>query len=180
MKKLLLTAIIGTTVLIAATIKTSYRATNQSITVTHLNSLVNSTSQTTGIWSSAYVDNATTLDVDEQVYVQITTATSAVSSSGTYSVYAYGCIGGTTTCTDGVSGIEGTISLTNPTNLIKLGSCNAVAISTAYTCGPFSIAGAFGGTMPARWGIVVQNLTGASLSATGNAVTYDAVQMTSN
>lgn len=180
-KRFLLIASISVLVAAAATIKTAYRATNTALVVTHLASLANSTTQSTGIWASAYVDNTVNLDVDEQVYVTITTGASGVNSSGTFSVYAYGCLGGTTTCTDGVSGSEtSTVTLTNPTNLVKLSSCNAVANSTAYTCGPFSIANAFGGAVPARWGIVIQNLSGAALASTGNAVTYDSLQMTSN
>jgi hypothetical protein len=162
----------------ASTIKVSYRATNTAMTVTALSTLINSTSQTTGIWGSAFVDNTTNLDVDELVTVGITTASSGTSATGTYVVYFYGCVGGTTTCTDGVTGTQGTQSLTNPTNLNKVSACNAVANSTAYLCGPFSVANAFGGVVPARWGVVVQNLTGGTFTA--SSVLYDSVQMTSN
>ncbi len=162
----------------ATTIKYNYRATGTTMTVTALNSLANSTSQTTGIWGSALVDNATNLDVDEAVTVKITTGASGVSSTGTVVIYVYACVGGTTTCTDGVSGSQGTQSLTNPTNLVKVGACNAVANATAYTCATFSVQGAFIGMMPARWGVVVQNLTGAALSASGNSVSYDSIQLT--
>jgi hypothetical protein len=164
----------------AATIKVSYRATNTSLTITALNSLANSTSQTTGIWESAVLDNTTNLDVDEIVTIQATTGASGVSASGFLGVYVYGCLGGTTTCTDGLSGTQGTASLTNPTNLIKVATCNAVANSTAYVCGPFSVSSAFGGTLPPKWGVVIQNNTGAALASSGNSVAYDSVQMTSN
>ena len=163
----------------AATIKTSYRATNQNVTIT-LASLANSTSQSTGIRGTAYVDNTANLDVDDQVTVQITTGASGVSATGSVVIYAFSCVGGTTTCTDGVTGTDAAQTLTNPTNLVKIISCNTVANSTAYTCGSFSVANAFGGTVPARWGIVIQNLSGAALSATGNSIVYDAIQMTSN
>lgn len=176
MRKLLL--LLLPTLLSATTIKYNYRATNTSMTVTALNSLANSTSQSTGIWGSALVDNATNLDVDEAVTVKITTASSSVSSTGTVVIYFYGCVGGTTTCTDGVSGSQGTQTLTNPTNLNKVQACNAVATSTAYTCGPYSVQGSFLGVMPTRWGVVVQNLTGAALSASGNSVLYDSIQLT--
>lgn len=161
----------------ATTIKPTYRATNTSMTVTALNSLANSTSQSTGIWGSAFVDNTTNLDVDELVTVEITTGASSVSSTGTFVVYFYGCVGGTTSCTDAVTGSQGTQTLTNPTNLNKVSACNAVANATAYFCGPFSVANAFGGVVPARWGVVVQNLTGAAFAASGNAVLYDSLQM---
>lgn len=165
---------------LATTIKISYRATNQSITQTSLNSLANSTSQSTGISGGVFVDNTSNLDVDDQVTVKVTSGASGVSSTGAVVIYAYGCIGGTTTCSDGVTGTDATQTLTNPTNLNKIMSCNVVANATAYICGPFSIANAFGGTVPARWGIVVQNLSGAALAASVNSVSYDAVQMTNN
>lgn len=161
------------------TIKTSYRATNQTVTAT-LASLANSTSQSTGIRGSAFVDNTTNLDIDDQVTVQITTAASGVSSTGSVIIYIYGCIGGTTNCTDGVTGTDAAQTLTNPTNLVKVVACNTVAVLTLYTCGPFSVANAFGGTVPARWGIVVQNLSGAAFAASGNSIVYDALQMTSS
>jgi len=164
----------------ATTVKPSYRAVNTAMTITALNSLANSTSQSTGIWGSAFVDNTTNLDVDELVTVEITTGASSVSSTGSFIVYFYGCIGGTTTCTDGVSGSQGTQTLTNPTNLNKVSACNAVANATSYFCGPFSVANSFGGVVPARWGVVVQNLTGAAFAASTNAVTYDSLQMTNN
>jgi hypothetical protein len=180
MKKLTSIAAIVLLVVLAAwatTIKPSYRATNTTMTITALNSLANSTSQSTGIWGSAFVDNTTNLDVDELVTVEITTGASGVTSTGSFVVYFYGCVGGTTTCTDGVTGSQGTQTLTNPTNLNKVSACNAVANATAYFCGPFSVANSFGGVVPARWGVVVQNLTGGAFAASTNVVTYDSVQM---
>jgi hypothetical protein len=163
----------------AATIKPSYRATNTSLAIT-LNSLANSTSQSTGIRGAAYVDNTSNLDVDEQVYVVVKTASSGTSATGSVVVYAYGCTGGTTSCTDSVTGTDAAQTLTNPTNLIQIGICNAVANATTYTCGPWSISAAFGGAVPARWGIVAQNETGAALSSSGNSAVYDSIQLTSN
>lgn len=167
------------TLLCAATIKISYRASNTALTIT-LASLANSTTQSTGIRGSVSVDNTTNLDVDEQVYVIAKTAASSVSATGTVVVYAYGCAGGTSTCTDGVTGTDATQTLTNPTNLVQVGVCNTVANNTTYTCGPFSIAAAFGGAVPGKWGVVIQNQSGAALAASGSSVVYDSVQMTSN
>lgn len=179
-----ITAVLFTVFLLAQsvlgnTIKTSYRAQNQTITIT-LTSLANSTSQSTGIRGSAFIDNTTNLDIDDQVTVQFTTASSGVSATGTVVIYIFGCAGGTTVCSDGVTGTDAAQTLTNPTNLNKIQACNAVANSTAYTCGPFSVANGFGGTVPARWGVVIQNLSGAALAASGNSVVYDALQLTSN
>lgn len=163
-------------VLLATTIKPSYRATNTSITTTALNSLTASSSGSG--WASAFVDNGTNLDIDEQIYVQVKTAAASTSASGYVAIMAYGCVGGTTTCSDAMSGSQGTATMTVPTNLQLLGNCNAVANATVYTCGPYSIANAFGGAVPARWGIAAQNFTGATLAATSNVAWYDSLQMT--
>ncbi len=158
--------------LLATTIKPSYRATNTSLTIT-LASLTNNSSR-----GSASVANTTNLDVDEQVYVIAKTGASGVSATGTVIIYAYGCVGGTSTCTDGVTGTDAGQTLTSPTNLIQIGIINAVANATTYTAGPYSIAAAFGGAVPAIWGIVCTNNTGATLSASGSSAVFDSVQMT--
>lgn len=176
----LITILVVTTALFGATIKTAYRATNTAVTITSLVSLANSTTQATGIAGSAFVDNTTNLDIDEIVTVVVKTGASGVSSTGTAVIYVYGCVGGTSVCTDGVTGTDATQTLTNPTNLLKVVACNTVANATVYNCGPFSIANQFGGIVPARWGVVIQNLSGAALSASGSSVVYDSIQMTSN
>lgn len=162
----------------ATTIKTSYRATNTALTMTSMASLANSSSQSTGIAGSALVDNSSNGDIDEIVTVLVKTGASGVSSTGSVTIYVYGCVGGTTTCTDAVTGTDATQTLTNPTNLVKVAACNAVANATTYTCGPFSVANQFGGVLPVRWGVVIQNLTGATLAASGSSAVYDSVQMT--
>jgi hypothetical protein len=174
---LLLTALFATS-LFATVVSTKYRATNQTITIT-LNSLANSTTQSTGIRGSALIDNTSNNDLDDQVTVKVKTGASSTSSTGTVVIYLYGCVGGSTTCTDSVTGTDAGQTLTNPTNLIKVQACNTVANATTYICGPFSVANSFGGTVPARWGVVIQNLSGATLDTTaGNfAVVYDAIQL---
>lgn len=173
---LLLTA----TLLYGTTIKPSYRATNTSITLTALNSLANGST-----WCGAKIDNTTNLDLDEQVTFVIKTGASGTLSTGYYGLYAYSCVGGTSTCTDGVSGSQGTFTPTSPTNLLPLGSVgpgqgNAVANGTTYTFGAFSVAYTFGGAMPAQWGVCVTNSTGSAVAASGNSVVYDSLQATSN
>ncbi len=173
MRKLLFFAI--SLSLAAATIKVSYRATATAFTVTALNSLANSSS-----WSGAMVDNTSTLDVDEQVTFILKTASSGVSAAGFALIYAAGCSAASTSnCTEG-AGTQGTVTLTSPTNLVLLGSCNMVANTTTYKCGPYGIAQAFGGKVPAGWAPVVQNVTGAAFASSGSSVIYDSIQLTSN
>lgn len=91
-------------------------------------------------------------------------------------IYAYATVGGTT-YPDTVTGADATISLTNPTQLSRLGIIRVPAVTTVYKAGPWSLRACFGGTMPSFWGIVVVNRTGQNLTATaGNhAFTYQGV-----
>ena len=143
-----------------ATIKTSYGTNNQTITCT----VASLTS--TSVRSSAAIDNTTNLYLDAVVQVQIKTAAAATSTSGIINVYAYGTTDGGTTYPEG-AGADGLITLTVPTNLILIGQLNCVANSTTYKSNPMSVAVAFGGVLPALWGIVIENLTGATLDAAG-------------
>jgi hypothetical protein len=161
---------------LAVTTKTSYRATNTALTVTSLNSLATTANLA---WASALVDNNTNQDIDEMVSVSVTSASSSVSATGSIGIYVYSCVGGTTTCADTVTGSQGTFTLTSPTNLVFVKNCNVVAISTAYNCAAFSVAAAFGGSLPARWGVAIVNNTGAALAASGNAVVFDSLQLVS-
>ena len=61
---------------------------------------------------------------------------------------------------------DAAITLASPSNLRLVGVINVVANSTTYIGGPLSIASAFGGTLPARWGIVLENRSGAALDST--------------
>jgi hypothetical protein len=160
----------------AVTTKMSYRATNTAFTVTSLNSLATTANLA---WASALVDNNTNQDLDEIVSVTVTSGASGVSGAGVVAIYVYSCVGGTTSCADTVTGSQGTFTLTSPTNLVFIKNCNVVANATAYNCAAFSVANAFGGSLPVRWGVAIVNLSGAALSSSGNAVVYDSLQLLS-
>lgn len=143
-----------------ASIKTAYGTSNQSITCT-LASLANNSAR-----ASTAVDNTSNLFLDAIVQVQVTSGASGTSATGTVVVYAYGTTDGGTTYTGGVTGSDAAHTLTSPTNLRFLGTINVVANSTTYKGGPWSVASAFGGVLPASWGIVVENRSGGTLDAT--------------
>lgn len=98
-----------------------------------------------------------------------------VSADGTIAIYAYGSYDGTE-YTAGVSGTDGTITwgttgrsgVESAANLILLGiaSTDSTDSNDYVTWGPFSIAQAFGGSVPPKWGIVLKNSSGAALHAT--------------
>ena len=56
-----------------------------------------------------------------------------------------------------------------------LGQILAHTASVAHTSEPLSVAAAFGGVVPATWGIAIQNQTGAALAASGHSVAYDEI-----
>ena len=132
---------------------------NNALTIT-LASLANN-----GQRASAAIDNTTNQDLDAAVMVKIKTGASSVSSTGTVNVYAYGSADGGTTYSDGIGGTDAGVTLTSPPNVKLIGLINAVANATSYVGGPFSVASVFG-YLPGKWGIVVENGTGATLDAT--------------
>ena len=154
------------------TIKSLYGTSNQTITIT-LASLTNNSAR-----QCTVVDNSTNLFLDALVQLTVKTGASGVGSTGSLNVYAFGTTDGGTTYSDGAGATDAAITLTSPPNMRIIGVINAVANATSYKAGPFSVAAAFGGVLPQKWGIVVENKTGATLDATaGNfVVDYQGVQ----
>jgi hypothetical protein len=95
-------------------------------------------------------------------------------------VYAYASVDGGSEYPDTVTGADAAITLNNPTQLKLIGIVYVTAINTTYKAGPFSIAAAFGGKMPEKWGIVIFNDCGTAFSATGgdHDVEYQGVYAT--
>jgi len=155
-----------------AVIKPLYGASNQAITCT-ITSLANNGQQ-----SSAAIDNTTGLYDDVLVVVKVKTGASGTAATGTVNIYAYGTADGGTTYGGGESGMgtNAGVTLTSPPNIRLIGVINAVANSTTYDGGPFSVAAAFGGILPDHWGIVVENKTGAALDASVGSAWYQGVQ----
>lgn len=148
-----------------ADIKQKYGTSNQAITCT-LASLANNAAR-----ASTYVDNATNLFMDALVSINIKTGASGTVSTGYVNVYAYGTSDGGTNYTENATGSDAAITLVSPTNLKLIGIINCVANATTYKSGPFSVAQAFGGQLPERWGIVIENKTGGAFDSTeGNHI----------
>lgn len=122
-------------------------------------------SATAGRESTA-VDNGTNkyLDALVQVHAKLQTGTPA-NDKAVY-IYAYGSEDGSN-YTDNATGSDAAITLRDPTNLKLLGviACPDSGALT-YKSHPMSVAEAFGGVLPRKWGIAVRNYTGVALSAT--------------
>lgn len=156
-----------------ATLQQAYGSSNQAITIT-LNSLASSAF--TGR-ASTYVDNATNKFADALVRVNI-----AMPGSGTVAndrccyVYAYGSADGGSTYDDGVTGSDASFTHTTPPNLRLIGIVNCPTNTGTYRSPTMSVAAAFGGVLPERWGIVVRNYTGLTLNSSGNSAHYQGVE----
>lgn len=153
--------------------KSKYGANGQAITVT-FTSLANN-----GARQSTPVDNSSNLYLDALVSVKVKSAGSSTSAAGYVNVYAYGTTDGGTTY-GGVTGTtDGAVTLTSPPNVRLIGVINVVANSTTYESGPFSVASAFGGVLPEKWGIVIENKSGATLDASIGSAWYQGIQQQS-
>lgn len=143
-----------------ADIKRKLGTAGQTLTLT-LASLANNAAR-----QSTEVTNSTDLYLDALVMLKIKTGASGTSAASHVAIYAYSTVDDGTTRSENAGASDAPITLTDPPNVRFLGAINCPTVSTTYTGGPFSIARAFDGVLPARWGIVVMNRSGSTLSAT--------------
>lgn len=155
-----------------ANIKASFVAA-VSFTVTNLQSLA-----AAAAWQSDVVNNSANLYLDELVELEIHMGTGTSGADKGLTVYAYASIDAATTYTESASGSEGSYTMATDRQLRPIGFIPATVTSATLKAGPFSVAAAFGGVLPERWGIVVYNNTGIALS-TGNVIKHQGVYATS-
>lgn len=150
-----------------ASIKVAY-GTSTALTIT-LASLASSA--TVGRESTA-VDNTSNLWVDAIVQVKVALQSGSAANDKAVYVYAYGSEDGAT-YTDNATGSDAGITLRSPTNMRLIGVIPVPDGGVAtYESQPMSVATAFGGHMPRKWGIVVRNYSGLALSATEGDHSY--------
>lgn len=130
-------------------------------------------------WQSAVVDNSSNRYVDAQLRI---TTKGTSGSTVTLDVYAYGSAEATTpSYTDGASGSDGSFTAANRINAPLVGQVVLNGASTVVA-GPWSVAAAFGGTLPQKWGLIFVNNsanTGALDSTAGNhSIAYQGVFFT--
>jgi hypothetical protein len=155
-----------------ADIKAKYGTSNQSITIT-LNSLANDAKR-----ESTAIDNSSNLFFDALVQVKVATNASS-DSTGDKSVYiyAYGTADAGTTYSGNASGTDSSFG-TDPQQLANcklIGVIYAPTANKTYESDLMSIANAFGGKLPERWGVVAHNKTGYALNSGGNSVFYQGI-----
>lgn len=154
-----------------ATINQLYGTTNQSITCT-ITSLGSGSAQ-----ASTAVVNTANLFMDVKLQVKVKTNAAGTSATGAVNIFAYATADDGTTYSGGATGTDAAYTA-NKDQLIFLGSIPAVANATTYV-GLFSLSRAFGyGGIPAKWGIVVDNQSGAALDASVGAAVYQGISAT--
>ena len=128
---------------------------------------------------STAVDNTSALYLDALVRLQI--KLQAGSPSGTINIYAYGSEDGSN-YGDNATGSDAAVTMRSPTNLVLIGVINTpTSGALTYKSQPMTVARAFGGVLPRKWGIVVENKCGITFDATeGNhAKAYTGIYMES-
>lgn len=128
------------------------------------------------------VDNTSDLAIDSLVGGKIKTGTTTANTQ--IEIWCIGSYDGTS-YSGSATGSNAALTLIPATrSLLKLLTIIPIPDTTArtYAWGPFSVAQAFGGTMPTKWSIWVLNSSGASLDATaGNhEVKYTPVKYVSS
>lgn len=86
-------------------------------------------------------------------------------STAMLDVFAYAALGDTT-YTDGATGTDAAFTAANRLNARYVGSVQMNAATGVIAMLP-SIAAAFGGVLPDKWGLIFVNNSGAALSAVG-------------
>ncbi len=155
----------------AGTIFQAFADRNTTITIT-LNGLSNNATQ----YSTAIANTGATVYHDALVVASCFIAT-APTSNQCVNVYAYGSVDGGTTYTDGASGSDQRLS-NGARNAKILGILSMTSPNISMVGGPWSVAAAFGGVLPERWGVGAVNQTGTYLSNANNnanTVTYQSV-----
>lgn len=145
-----------------------------------LNSLATDSTLLIGRASTA-IDNTVDVAIDSIVGGQFVSHSVAPTTAKQIEVWAYGSFDGTAynpgviiTGTD----VGATMTNTGVKTLMRLLTIIPTDITTSltYTWGPFSIAQAFGGTMPRKWGLWSVHNMGQILNAAGNLAKYTPIK----
>lgn len=141
---------------------------NQTV-VTHtitLASLATDASLLAGREGTAIDNNGTDDAIDSMVGGKITTGSSPTASKQ-IEIWLSGSYDGTS-YSGGATGSDANLS-PQAKSLLKLLTIIPTSSTSnqLYTWGPFSVAQAFGGTMPRKWSVFVVHNTGVNLNSTG-------------
>lgn len=156
----------------AGDIKAKLGTTNQAITIT-LNALADD-----GLRASTAVDNTSNLFLDCLVQLIINNTEGAPAGDKNILVYCYGTANDGTTYSGAATGTDaayGGVAGQLITNCHLMGIMHFDADDEVFESDVFSVASAFGGIVPAKWGIIIKNQVGVALSASGCSAFYQGV-----
>ena len=160
-----------------ADIKAKYGTGSQPVTIT-INGLAHDAKR-----ESAAVDNATSNFLDVLVQVKIATNAGADSTGDKcVYVYAYGTNDDGAAYSANASGTDAAFG-TDPQQLSNgrlLGTVYAPTQNKIYQSDLMSIATAFGGSVPQRWGLIVHNRTGQTLKGSDCSACYQGLSVQSS
>lgn len=138
------------------------------ITIT-LNSLASA-----GVRQSTAIDNTSNLYIDAILNVSATLV--AGTPSNGINVYVAGSEDGTL-WPDGLGATDAAYTMRSPTNLALVRPIwTATAGGLVWTMQPTGIAQFFGGVMPRKWLIVVQNSSGLAFAGSGCSASYTGIE----
>lgn len=147
----------------SSALKVAYGSEAQAITAT-LASLASSASAGR---ESAAIDNTSNLLLDALVALKIKLQAGTPGSDKAIYVWVAGTVDAATpTWPDAITGADAAITFNSPANVRLLGVIAAPTSAGIFIGGPWSVAAAFGGSMPEKWSIAVRNFTGCTFSAT--------------
>lgn len=141
----------------AGDIKSKFGTSNQTLTISFAGLVANAGRESTA------VDNSTNCFADVLLMIKSRTGSSGTSSTGYMLIYAYGSVDGGSSYSGNATGTDAALT---PANMNLIGRIDMIADSADYRSPVMSVAAAFNGTLPERWGIVIVNKTGATLNAT--------------
>jgi hypothetical protein len=157
-----------------ATISMDYSAA-QTVTIT-MTSLANAAYR-----QSSVVDNTTNKFIDALIGGSVQAGTSPT-ANGLIEIWLYGTYDGTN-YTAGCSGSDAAYTADGEEDELRF--LTSISVDTTsdqdYVWGPVSVAQAFGGVLPSKWGVVVRNNTGSTLNATGtnNEIQFQGIKFVS-
>jgi hypothetical protein len=123
---------------------------------------------------STAVDNSANLYLDAIVRVSVSIGT--VANPKEVRVHVYGSEDGSV-YEDPATGADAAITLEDPP-VTRIGKVIPTPTSSKVYEAIFSVAACFGGSMPRKWGIIVENQSGAALAASNNSASYSGVYQT--
>jgi len=114
---------------------------------------------------STVVDNTSDLFLDAHVQIKVKSGASVSGDKAVY-VYAYASLDSSSPGYSGEATGSDAAYTGTLTNAKMIGIVSCPAATTSYISDLMSIAAAFGGSVPTKWGIIVENKTGAALDST--------------